>query len=176
MTLNPNDFYEVEINETNIDRYNMAERFNQSREELLSRAAEATEQGFAVSAKIPRAEVDKFNVFDTFGTDEVIDPARIKHCGYEKRELEGGGEVYVCLVHGKTSEYNVEKRPHAPCIQVDPDLKPTKEQMDTVLGCRYETKQDPFQGTIQVCIIHDQQSKHDVTRIPNMPCLEIDPR
>ena len=174
MPLNPDDFYEVEVNETNIDRYNMEQRFKQSRTDLLSRAAEATTEGFVLSVKIPKDEVKQFNVFENFG-EEVVDPRRINSCGYEKRELEEGGEVYVCLVHGKVSEYDVERRPNAPCIQVDPDAKPTKEQLDTVLGCRYEQKQHPLKGTIMQCIIHDQESKHDVTKIPNMPCLAIDP-
>lgn len=182
MPLDPNvEYVNVEVNETNIDRYNMAERFGQTREELLSRAAEARKpqegapDGFVLSVKIPREEAARFNVFENF-RDEHVDASRITHCGYEKRELEEGGYVYVCLIHGKTSEFNVEENPEAPCIQVDPTVKPTKEQFDMLKGgCRYERQHDAIEGTIYVCIIHGQQSKHDVTKGPKQPCLAVDP-
>jgi len=185
MPLDPTiEYHEVEVNETNIDRYNMPERFNQSREELLSRAAEARRpqdgapDGFTLSVKIPKSETAKFNVFENF-RDEHVDAGRITHCGYEKRELEDGGFAFVCVLHGKISNYDVENRPTAPCIQVDPDVKPTKEQvqakMQEVLGCRYEQKLDGIRGTIRTCIIHDRESKYDVLLNPQSPCLAIDP-
>lgn len=185
MPLDPNiEYYEVELNETNIDRYGMEERFNQSRPELLSRAAEATQSGHVATAKIPKTEVDLidqaggYNVFENF-RDEHLDASRIKHCGYEKRELEDGGFIYVCILHGKTSNYDVENRPLAPCIQVDPDVKPTqeqvKEQMQAALGCRYEKKLDGIRGTTRVCIIHDRESKHNLFKNPQAPCLSVDP-
>ena len=185
MPLDPNiEYYEVELTETNIDRYGMEARFNQSRPELLNRAAEANESGHVATAKIPKFEVDLidkaggFNVFENF-RDEHLDANRIKHCGYEKRELEDGGFIYVCILHGKTSNYDVENRPLAPCIQVDPDVKPSKEQiqekMQEILGCRYEQKLDGIRGTIRVCIIHDRESKHDVLLNPSSPCLSVDP-
>jgi len=182
MPLDPTvEYTNVEVNETNIDRYNMAERFGQSREELLSRAAEARQpqedapDGFVLSVKIPKEETARFNVFENF-RDEHIDASRITHCGYEQRELEEGGFVYVCLLHGKTSNHNVEENPTAPCIQVDPDVKPTDKQLDLLKGgCRYERRQDPIEGTIYECIIHGRQSKHDVTKGPKQPCLAVDP-
>lgn len=185
MPLDPTiEYHEVEVNETNIDRYNMPARFNQSREDLLSRAAEARKpqegapDGFTLSVKIPKEETAKFNVFENF-RDEHVDASRITHCGYEKRELEDGGFAYVCILHGKISNYDVENRPLAPCIQVDPDVKPTKEQVketiQEVLGCRYESKLDGIRGTVYTCIIHDRESKHDVGTRSNSPCLAVDP-
>jgi hypothetical protein len=191
MPLDPNiEYYDIEVNETNIDRYNMEERFNQPRTELLSRAYEARKPvegapaGFSLSVKIPKTEVDaidkagEFNVFENF-RDEHLDAGRIRHCGYEQRELEEGGFAYVCIIHGKISNYDVENRPTAPCIQVDPDVKPTKEQirqtMQEALGCRYERKLDGIRGTVYTCIIHDRESKHDISTTPNAACLAVDP-
>lgn len=181
MPLDPRiEYYEVELTETNIDRYGMEARFNQSRPELLSRAAEAAESGHVASAKIPKSEVDLidkaggFNIFENV-KDEHVDASRIKHCGYEQRELEDGTFIYVCLVHGKTSNYDVENRPLAPCIQVDPDMKPTQEQFDELRSCRYKTQLDGRRGTIHVCVIHNVESKHDISKFPTNPCLTVDP-
>jgi hypothetical protein len=42
--------------------------------------------------------------------------------------------------------------------------------------CRYEEKWTDEVGTIPVCVLHNQNSKHEVTSgKPNPPCLEIDP-
>ena len=181
MPLDPNiEYYDIEVNETNIDRYDMESRFNQSRPELLSRAAEAKTEGYTVSVKIPKSEVDAidqaggFNIFENF-RDEHFDAQRIKHCGYEKREVDDGSVIYVCIIHGKTSNYDVENRPTAPCIQVDPDVKPSKEELEKVLGCRYDKKLDGIRGTIFVCQFHGRESKHDVKKFPQNPCLQIDP-
>ena len=185
MPLDPNvEYQEVEVNETNIDRYNMAERFNQSREELLSRAAEArtpqegAPDGFTLSVKIPKEEVARFNVFENF-RDEHVDASRITHCGYEKRELEEGGFAWVCILHGKVSKRDVEADPTAPCIQVDPDVKPTRKQIEETmqkeLGCRYEGTLDGIRGTVYKCIIHDRESKYDVHDRSHLPCLAVDP-
>lgn len=185
MPLDPNiQYVEVEVNETNIDRYNMAERFNQSREELLSRAAEArvpqegAPDGFTLSVKIPREETAKFNVFENF-RDEHVDATRVTHCGYEKRELEDGGHAFVCIIHGKVSNRDVDETSTEPCIQVDPNVKPTKEQVEErlqeVMGCRYEGKLDGIRGTVYICIIHDRESKHEVHSRSNAPCLAVDP-
>lgn len=185
MPLDPSvEYSEVEVNETNIDRYNMTERFSMTREELLNRAAEAAKpqddspEGFVLSVKIPKEEVARFNVFENF-RDEHVDASRITHCGYEKRELEDGGFAYVCILHGKVSNHDVEAEPTAPCIQVDPNVKPTKEQveakMQEVMGCRYEGTLDGVRGTIYKCIIHDRESKHEVHSRSNAPCLAIDP-
>lgn len=181
MPLDPNvEYHEVEVNETNIDRYNMAERFSQSREELLSLAAQARQpadgfpDGFVLSVKIPKAETSKFNVFENF-RDEYVDAGRVTHCGYEQREVEGGGFAWVCVLHGKISAHDVEQEPTAPCIQADPQVKPTQKQIDEVLSCRYERKHDALKGTIDVCIIHNQESKHDISNYRGHPCLAVDP-
>ena len=175
------DFYEVEITEANIDRYNMTVRFGETKEFLLERAEEASKQGYALSAKIPRDEVDAFNVFENFESEHV-DPARVKACGYELREVENEDSIWVCIIHGKTSRHAVNAGSSLPCIQVDPSMKPTQEQIDTVLDelkanqdCRYDVQQHPIKGTIRVCILHGMESKFDVERLPNLPCLLVEP-
>lgn len=177
----------VELNEKNIDKYNLVELTGNTREFMLSQAADARVNGHTISVNVPDELVETENVFDVYES-EVVDPARLRHCGYEEREDTEGGKHYICLLHGKTSRHNLDEHPTAPCLVMDPDpiqvLDAMKELTETKtsppmgrLGsiCTYAKSEDPIEGTMYVCKIHGRQSKHDISRIPNQPCLAADP-
>jgi len=63
----------VEINETNIDKFGLVKLTGNSREVLLSRAAEAAESGYLLSFNIPDDLIHQ-NVFDIAESMEVDDP------------------------------------------------------------------------------------------------------
>lgn len=170
----------VEINEKNIDRYNMAELTGNTREFLLSQAADAAASGTVLSCKVPDDQAAAFNVFEEFESEHV-DPRRLRGCGYEEKEDVDGNKHLVCVLHGKTSHHDLKADPHAPCLQVDPVARPTQEQLNEGLKaltktCVYNKLEDPVEGTVYLCAVHGQPSKYDVTRLPNMPCLLIEPR
>lgn len=169
----------VEVNEQNIDLYNLIELTGNSREEMLSRAAEAREQGHILSCDVPDNLVIKQNVFEVYESEHV-DPKRLRGCGYEKREIAEGGEIWVCVMHGKSSRYDVSADSHLPCIQVDPEVQPDPEQFKEALKnlpktCVYNEIDHPS-GKIHICAVHGEPSKFDIDRLPNMPCQAIDPK
>lgn len=170
----------VEVNETNIDRYNLVELTGNSREFMLSKAADAAEKGFTISCNVPDEKVAKFNVFEEFESD-MVDPRRLKGCGYEARLDTEGATHMVCVLHGKTTRHDLSKDPNAPCVQVDPAMKPTDEQINEGLNnlkrtCVYNKMEDPIEGTVYLCAVHGARSKYDISRLANMPCLVIEPR
>jgi hypothetical protein len=169
----------VEVNEANIDRYQLVQLTGNSREDMLSAAADAATKGHVLSCNVPDDQVIEQNVFDVY-EGEHVDPRRLNACGYEKREIEGGGEIWVCIIHGKSSRYDVSADSRLPCIQVDPEVKPDAAEFNKALRdlpkeCSYLKVDDPSNGTTYVCGVHGQPSKHDVTRLPNLPCLAMDP-
>lgn len=170
----------VEVNEANIDKYNLVELTGESREKLLSAAAEAALSNMVFSCNVPDETVASHNVFEVFESEHV-DPRRLNGCGYEKRMDVDDNEHWVCVVHGKVSRKDVLADPHAPCMQVDTDVVPTKEEFAQGLKqlpktCVYNKIQDPVKGTVDICAVHGKVSKHDISRLPNMPCLAIDPK
>lgn len=179
---------QVELNEKNIDKYNLVELTGNSREFMLSQAADARKNGHNISVNVPDEVVETENVFDIYESEHV-DPRRLQHCGYEEVEDTDGNTHLVCLLHGKTSRHNLSEHPTAPCLVMDPNPMEVMQAMQKLaeessapstgrLGsiCTYAKSEDPHQGTIYVCKIHGRQSKHDISRIPNQPCLKADPR
>lgn len=168
---------QVEVNEANIDRFKLVELTGNTREFMLSKAADAAEEGYVLSCDVPDAQVLEQNVFDVYESEHV-DPRRLNGCGYEKREDTVGGEHWVCIIHGKTSRHDVAADSHVPCLQVDPDIKSHPEAMDSSFipeACAYTKLDDPLEGTVYICAVHGKTSKHDISRVPSMPCLHIDP-
>src|SRR6478609_2276690 len=91
----------VEVNEANIDRYKLVELTGNSREMMLSRAAEAKESGHILSVEVPDDQVLEQNVFDVY-KEEHVDPRRLEEgCHYELA-LDGGD--MICVVHGQPSK------------------------------------------------------------------------
>lgn len=170
---------QVEVNETNIDKFNLVELTGNAREDLLSRAAEASVEGYVLSCEVPDDQVLEQNVFEVYESEHV-DPRRLNGCGYEQRQDFDGGLHWICVTHGKTSRRDVNADPHAPCIQVDPDVRPDAEEFKKAFSevsdtCVYNKIDDPQEGTIYICVHHGQPSKHDISRVPSQPCLVIDP-
>lgn len=171
---------QVEVNEANIDKFKLAELTGNTREFMLSAAADAAANGHILSCEVPDDQVLSHNVFDIYESEHV-DPQRLNGCGYEKRMDEDDNEHWVCVVHGKTSRRDVLADPHAPCLQVDPNVVPTKEEALEGLKqmpktCVYNKIQDPAKGTVHICAVHGKTSKYDINRLPNMPCLAIEPK
>lgn len=170
---------QVEVNEANIDKFNLVELTGNSRELMLSRAAEASLEGHVLSCNVPDELVLEQNVFEVYESEHV-DPRRLNGCGYEQREDTGGGQHWICVIHGKTSRRDVLADPNAPCIQVDPDIEtPTSRvqnsNVETPTSCVYNKIHDPRDGMVHICVVHGKRSKHDIDRVPSMPCLAIDP-
>lgn len=177
---------QVELNEKNIDKYNLVELTGNSREFMLSQAADARVNGHTISVNVPDDQVETENVFDIYESEHV-DPRRLQHCGYEEIQDDQGAKYQVCLLHGKTSRHNLDEHPTAPCLVMDPNpmevleaMKKLTEEKPVVtprLGsiCTYEKKDDVRDGTVYICKIHGAKSKHDISRIPNLPCLAVSP-
>lgn len=173
---------QVEVNEANIDAFNLVERFGNTREFLLSQAADAATKGMVLSVDLPDELVLEQNVFQVY-EGEHVDPRRLRGCGYEEREDTDGNKYMVCVMHGKTSRHDVVMDPWAPCIQIDPDtdLIPEGEELEEVLDsmsktCVYNKREDAINGTTYICAVHGRPSKHDISRLPNLPCLSVDPK
>ena len=169
----------VEVNEANIDLYQLVTLTGNSREFLLSEAANAAANGHVLSVNVPDDQVIEQNVFDVYESEHV-DPRRLNGCGYEIIPDVDGEEHLVCVVHGKTSRRDILADPHAPCIQVDPDERPSSEQLKdaankTPTMCVYNRRDDPVNGVLYICAVHGRPSKHDISRVPSMPCLSVDP-
>lgn len=177
---------QVEINEKNIDKYNLVEMSGETREFLLSQAAEARVNGHTLSANVPDELVETENVFDIYESEHV-DPRRLQHCGYEDREDEEGTHYLICLLHGKTSRHNLDENPTAPCLLMDPhpqavfdamrEMAEKKPSFEPKIGsiCTYQKNDSATEGTTYVCKIHGRPSKHDISRLPSSPCLSVDP-
>lgn len=172
----------VEINETNIDKFDLVGLTGNSREHLLNEAANAKTKGHVLSCNVPDNLVLEQNVFDVY-EGEHVDPARLKGCGYEEREDTEGGKHMVCVMHNKVSRHSVAIDPHAPCLQVDPnpDDIPEGEELEDAIEnmsqtCVYNKLDDPQTGTKYICAVHGRPSKFDISRLPNMPCLSVDPQ
>lgn len=171
----------VFVNETNIDKFNLCEITGETREFLLNEAAKAGEKGLDLSVNLPDDLVLEHNVFEHYD-GEPVDPRRLNVCNYEKKEVEGGGEVWLCMVHGKTSQYDVSADSHVPCIQAEapvssfPDVETIEDAFQTMdQACVYTKSDDPIKGSVYICVVHNKESKFDISRLPNMPCLAIEP-
>lgn len=163
----------VEVNERNIDLYGLAQLTGNTREQMLSRAAEAAEKGYVLSCEVPDDQVLEHNVFDVYETEHV-DPARLRGCHYQSNLLEGGGTADICVVHGKVSNHDLSLDPNAPCIQVDSEERSTLPS-DPMVACVYNHLHDPLEGSVYICAVHGSPSKHDLERMPNAPCIVVDP-
>lgn len=170
---------QVEVTESNIDKFDLVNRFGNSREFLLNEAANAAAKGMVLSVELPDDVVLEQNVFEVF-EGEHVDPRRLRGCGYEKKQDVDGVEHWVCVLHGKTSRYDVSADSHVPCIQVDPEVRPSEAEFNDALSkmdktCVYNKIDDPNEGTVYICAVHGKTSKHDITRLPNLPCKAVDP-
>lgn len=175
----------VEITEKNIDKYNLVELTGNSRESMLSAAADARVNGHTLSCNVPDELVETENVFDIYESEHV-DPRRLQNCGYEERETTDGEKLMVCLLHGKTSRHDLNVNPNAPCLLMDPEPQEVLDAMKALtekptfapkIGsiCTYQHRDD-IDGAVYVCKVHGRQSKYDVSRLPSAPCLSVEPR
>lgn len=165
---------QVEVNETNIDKFGLVQMTGNTREFMLSQAAEANSNGHILSVEVPDEIVLEQNVFDVYES-EAVDPKRLDgHCHYELVLNDRQAEVWVCLVHGQESKYEHEEGGTRPCLEVDPWSVPKRDDF-TGKSCAYSTVQDPINGTTYFCLVHGSRSKYDVANNPGAPCLAVDP-
>jgi hypothetical protein len=160
---------QVEVNEANIDRYELVKLTGNTREFLLSQAAEATANGTVLSCQVPDELVLEQNVFDVY-QDEHVDPRRVEGCRYDQ-SMDG---VWMCVVHGEPSKYEVDSTSEKPCYKIDPLTVPALDNF-TGKSCSYSKVTDAIQGTSYFCLIHGQSSKYDVANNPGLPCKAVDP-
>ena len=110
---------DVEVNEENIDLFALVEFTGNSREVMLSRAAEARQNGYILSVKIPDDELHH-NVFESY-LSQTIDSQSNVGCRYEMLWAIDGSQTWMCIVHGQKSKHDAEVAPNAPCLQIDPE-------------------------------------------------------
>lgn len=108
----------VEVNEANIERFNLVSQTGNSREQMLAMAAQAESNGQVLSVEVPDADALQHNVFDVYES-EHIDPRRMdvpeSDCSYTQIQDPTDGVFYICDIHSAESLYNVELFPSAPC-------------------------------------------------------------
>ena len=119
----------IEVNEENIDRFALHELTGNTREEMLSRAAEARMNGYTLSCEVPD-DLIHLNIFDTAPKVEHDDVGRATsiadslvpndRCRYEKKWTDEVGTIDVCIIHGQNSKHDTTVEPQAPCLHVDP--------------------------------------------------------
>jgi len=161
----------VEVNEANIDLYKLVELTGNSREMMLSRAAEAKESGHILSVEVPDDQVLEQNVFDVY-QEEHVDPRRLEEgCHYELGGIDG---IPVCIIHGQPSKYDVTQRPEAPCLAMEPLTVPTPDNFSGK-SCAYSKITDAIHGTTYICLVHGKTSKYDIAHNPGLPCLAVEP-
>jgi len=97
----------VEVNETNIDKYGLVQLTDNPRTELLSRAAEAAENGFVLTVDIPDGQVIEQNVFDS--AEKIDFEPTLDICIYTVVADRDGGHKALCVVHNQVSPYTVEE-------------------------------------------------------------------
>lgn len=160
---------QVEVNEANIDLYELVKLTGNTREFLLSQAADAKANGTVLSCNVPDDQVLEQNVFDVY-KEEHVDPRRIEGCKYEE-SMDG---LWVCVVHGRLSKYQVDDQSDKPCLEVEPK---TESEGGSALTqpCNYSKVTDAIHGTTYFCLVHSRDSKYDIAQNPNMPCKAVDP-
>jgi hypothetical protein len=113
----------VEVNEENIDLFALDEYTGNSKEELLALASEAEESGTVLAVKLPNmTPKEDTNLFDVVA-GEIVEGFDGDRCRYEIGEYQGNTPIYICIIHGKRSMFDVMIDPEAPCIAVDPNVK-----------------------------------------------------
>lgn len=98
------------------------------------------------------------------------------------REAEHEGFTLTCRIPNPNDRLEVNAFEHFQS-EPDPELGPVAEALSSgqALGtdgvrCRYELRYTDEVGEVWVCIIHGNNSKHDVTGPDSdVPCLTIDP-
>lgn len=113
---------QVEVNEENIDRFALVELTGNTREEMLSMAADAAVKGYVFSVKVPD-ELLHMNIFDaaveveTPVTDGLVHNDR---CRYEKRikktKYREDEAVYFCIIHNQETNGDPDEDPQTPCL------------------------------------------------------------
>lgn len=107
---------QVEVNEENIVRYNLVQLTGNSKEELLTAAKQAEENGYVLTCRIPEPADDvlQMNIFEgaqgDVPDDDVLEafynqPNRITHEEEGKKKL--GREINV--VPGEVIETHIEE-------------------------------------------------------------------
>lgn len=164
---------QVEVNETNIDKFGLAQLTDNSREVLLSRAAEAAAEGYVLSVNVPDDHLIELNIFDVVEGQPVENPENLGKCRYANQWNNNLKEsVMTCIVHGRTSKYTVVNGDsELPCLEVEPLTIPKFDQ-EAGSTCIYNT----LAGSHElICVIHGEGSKYDVRHQPGMPCKAVDP-
>lgn len=120
----------VEVNETNIDLFQLELLTGNSREDMLNAAAEAAREGYTLSCQIPdSSEEIKFNAFEHLDSTpapkvEVSDQVNTYSdgCRYEQRRvLDGGEKTWICIIHHTNSRHEViDETSRVPCLFLDP--------------------------------------------------------
>lgn len=118
----------VEVNEENIDRFGLAELTGNTREEMLSMAADAAVKGTVLSCNVPD-ELIHLNIFDVAEQVEHEEPSPVadalvpnNRCRYEKRlvkvKYREDEMRYFCIIHNQETFGDPEMDPQTPCRAV----------------------------------------------------------
>lgn len=114
----------IEVTEENIDRFALSELTGNTREEMLSMAADAAVKGYVFSVKVPD-ELLHMNIFDAaIEVDSPIADALTPNdrCRYEVRNftlISGVKEDrYICIIHNQETNGDPEVDPQTPCMGV----------------------------------------------------------
>lgn len=113
---------QIEVNEQNIREYGLDQLTENTTEQLLERAAEATKAGFTLTVTIPDNHIEQ-NVFNSYSTApaEPADPALVGICNYALMiETETEELAFICQVHGMKSKYITTDESNHPCLALDP--------------------------------------------------------
>lgn len=125
----------VEVNETNIDLFALPELTGNTREELLSRAAEAAEAGYVLTVALPDSLLRQ-NVFEVAQSTPVPQEDQGLFlgipCSYTLTKGRTGLPVWLCTVHNTTSKHDVALRPSAPCLAVETDTETVTENGESI--------------------------------------------
>lgn len=129
----------IRVTASSIQEYGLDTLTGNTKEDLVRRMEEMEAAGYELFVTIPDAfggtteSPDERNVFDHFN-NELPEPDGAVHsqasvnlsvgteCHYKQVFLPGPKVNYkwVCLIHGAASKHDVESRPNAPCISIDP--------------------------------------------------------
>ncbi len=108
---------DVEVNEENIDLFALAKLTGNTREEMLSQAADAAEAGYILSVNIPDTELHH-NVFENYVATVVGGQENVR-CRYELKDTIIG-QIWTCIIHMHASKHNVDEASDKPCLKIDP--------------------------------------------------------
>lgn len=120
----------VELNEVNIDLYNLVELTGNSKKAMLEKAREAAETGHILSVNVPDEMIIEQNIFEQFPAeviDEVITVEQVPHeeeqypCIFTTIVDPHQGSIEICVLHGQPSSRPVTPGSNVPCQALLPN-------------------------------------------------------